>query len=73
MILRNDGLLAVGETLAQAFLQMYHLGRAREIRTGAQAGGAAVVTPPHQVCDTAARQLRARTTDRTYRATRNTT
>ena len=38
MILRNHGLLTVGETAAQAFLRMYYLDKACEIQVAATAG-----------------------------------
>ncbi|MFI8849444.1 class II aldolase/adducin family protein [Streptomyces sp. 891-h] len=57
MILRNHGLLAVGETPAQAFLRMYYLDKACEIQTAAAAGGGKLVTPPPDICALTARQL----------------
>lgn len=57
MILRNHGLLTVGETPAQAFLRMYYLDKACEIQTVAMAGGAKLVTPPPDICELTARQL----------------
>jgi len=40
MILRNHGLLACGETLAETFMDLYHLQRACEVQVAASAGGA---------------------------------
>lgn len=57
MILRNHGLLTVGETPAQAFLRMYYLDKACEIQTTAMAGGAKLVLPPPEVRELTARQL----------------
>lgn len=57
LILRNHGLLTVGESAAQAFLRMYYLERACEIQVTAQAGGAALVVPPEEVCEYTAQQL----------------
>ncbi|ARF53636.1 class II aldolase/adducin family protein [Streptomyces gilvosporeus] len=57
MILRNHGLLTVGETPAQAFLRMYYLDKACEIQTTAVAGGAQLITPHPDVCELTARQL----------------
>lgn len=57
MILRNHGLLTVGETPAQAFLRMYYLDKACEIQTAATAAGAGLVIPGPDVCELAARQL----------------
>jgi ribulose-5-phosphate 4-epimerase/fuculose-1-phosphate aldolase len=42
LILRNHGLLTVGETVADAFLMMFNLQRACEIQILAQSGGAAL-------------------------------
>jgi ribulose-5-phosphate 4-epimerase/fuculose-1-phosphate aldolase len=42
LILRNHGLLTVGETVADAFLWMFNLQRACEIQLLAQSGGAAL-------------------------------
>ncbi|MEU9456431.1 class II aldolase/adducin family protein [Streptomyces sp. NPDC048277] len=57
MILRNHGLLTVGETPAQAFLRMYYLDKACEIQTAAAAGGAKLVLPDPETCELTARQL----------------
>ncbi|MCX5554778.1 class II aldolase/adducin family protein [Streptomyces sp. NBC_00038] len=57
MILRNHGLLTVGETPAQAFLRMYYLDKACEIQTAATAAGAGLVIPPPGICELTARQL----------------
>ncbi|MEU1801633.1 class II aldolase/adducin family protein [Streptomyces sp. NPDC019937] len=57
MILRNHGLLTVGDTPAQAFLRMYYLDKACEIQVAATAGGAKLVMPPPEIRELAARQL----------------
>ncbi|WP_329362544.1 class II aldolase/adducin family protein [Streptomyces sp. NBC_01483] len=57
MILRNHGLLTVGETPAQAFLRMYYLDKACEIQTAAMAAGTGLVTPSPDICELTARQL----------------
>ncbi|MER6998270.1 class II aldolase/adducin family protein [Streptomyces sp. NPDC000410] len=57
LILRNHGLLTVGESAAQAFLRMYYLEKACEIQVTAQAGGAPLVVPPAEVCEYTAQQL----------------
>jgi ribulose-5-phosphate 4-epimerase/fuculose-1-phosphate aldolase len=49
LILRNHGLLTVGETVADAFLAMYNLQRACEIQVLAQAGGSVVEVDPRIV------------------------
>lgn len=56
MILRNHGLLAVGETVGQAFLRMYYLEKACEIQLAAQACGE-VLLPPAAVCAHTERQF----------------
>ncbi|MEW2403282.1 class II aldolase/adducin family protein [Streptomyces sp. NPDC046862] len=58
LILRNHGLLTVGETAAQAFLRMYYLEKACEIQVTAQAGGVPLKLPPAEVCERTGRQLR---------------
>ncbi|MBX9399482.1 class II aldolase/adducin family protein [Streptomyces sp. TRM72054] len=62
LILRNHGLLTVGESAAQAFLRMYYLEKACEIQVTAQAGGTALAMPPDAVCEYTAQQL-SRTAD----------
>ncbi|MER6146615.1 class II aldolase/adducin family protein [Streptomyces hirsutus] len=57
LILRNHGLLTVGESAAQAFLRMYYLEKACEIQVTAQAGGVPLIVPPAEVCEYTARQL----------------
>ncbi|TXS52740.1 class II aldolase/adducin family protein [Streptomyces sp. t39] len=57
LILRNHGLLTVGESAAQAFLRMYYLEKACEIQVTAQASGVPLVVPPEEVCAYTARQL----------------
>ena len=44
LILRNHGLLTVGETIADAFLFMYNLQKSCEIQVLAQAGGGELIT-----------------------------
>jgi ribulose-5-phosphate 4-epimerase/fuculose-1-phosphate aldolase len=56
LILRNHGLLTVGESAAHAFWRMYYLEKACDIQIAAQAGGR-LVTPPAEVCEYAALQL----------------
>ncbi|MFJ1994513.1 class II aldolase/adducin family protein [Streptomyces asiaticus] len=57
LILRNHGLLTVGETPGEAFLRMYYLDKACEIQTTAMAGGAKLTTPHPDICELTARQL----------------
>ncbi len=53
MILRNHGLLTVGETIADAFLSLYTLECACEIQIKAQAGGGALLHIPEPIISTA--------------------
>jgi ribulose-5-phosphate 4-epimerase/fuculose-1-phosphate aldolase len=62
LILRNHGLLTVGETPAQAFLRMYYLERACEIQLAAQASGVELVYPTDEVCARTWQQFNAPTT-----------
>lgn len=57
MILRNHGLLTVGESAAEAFLRMFYLDKACEIQLAAQAGGAALRLPSPEVSAYTARQF----------------
>jgi ribulose-5-phosphate 4-epimerase/fuculose-1-phosphate aldolase len=56
LILRNHGLLTVGETPAYAFWRMFYLEKACDIQIAAQAGGP-LVSPSPDVCAYAAQQL----------------
>jgi ribulose-5-phosphate 4-epimerase/fuculose-1-phosphate aldolase len=56
MILRNHGLLTVGESVKQAFLRMYYLEKACDIQIAAQAGGQ-LVMPSDEVCRRTERQF----------------
>ena len=44
LILRNHGLLTVGETIADAYLAMYNLQRSCEVQIHAQAGGGELIS-----------------------------
>lgn len=55
LILRNHGLLTIGDTPAQAFLRMFYLDKACEIQVTAAAAGA-LRLPPHEVCEYTAQQ-----------------
>jgi ribulose-5-phosphate 4-epimerase/fuculose-1-phosphate aldolase len=59
LILRNHGLLTVGQTVAEAFLYMYILERACKIQILAQAGETELVTVSKPVVETVAAQLSA--------------
>jgi ribulose-5-phosphate 4-epimerase/fuculose-1-phosphate aldolase len=49
MILRNHGLLTCGDTVAQAFLNMYILQRSCEAQVMAQAGGKELISIPQPI------------------------
>ena len=49
MILRNHGLLTCGETVAEAFLNMYILQRSCEVQVMAQAGGKELIRIPQPI------------------------
>ncbi|SDI02058.1 class II aldolase/adducin family protein [Pseudomonas panipatensis] len=56
LMLRNHGLLTVGESVPQAFLRMYYLEKACDIQLAAQAGGELVI-PSEAVCRRTERQF----------------
>jgi ribulose-5-phosphate 4-epimerase/fuculose-1-phosphate aldolase len=58
MILRNHGLLAAGETIPEAFINIYYLERACQAQIAAQSGGAELVFPPEEVRMKTAGQFR---------------
>lgn len=49
MILRNHGLLTIGETIPEAFVQMYFLEQACRMQIAAQSGGGKLRTPAPKV------------------------
>jgi ribulose-5-phosphate 4-epimerase/fuculose-1-phosphate aldolase len=51
LILKNHGLLTVGETVAEAFIRMYFLERSCEIQVRAQAGGGELTHVSKEVLD----------------------
>jgi ribulose-5-phosphate 4-epimerase/fuculose-1-phosphate aldolase len=51
LILKNHGLLTVGETVAEAFTRMYYLERSCEIQIRAQAGGGELTHVSKEVLD----------------------
>jgi ribulose-5-phosphate 4-epimerase/fuculose-1-phosphate aldolase len=56
MILRNHGLLTVGQTVAEAFYLAYYMEKACEIQILAQSTGQPLIEPPLEVCVKAAEQ-----------------
>jgi ribulose-5-phosphate 4-epimerase/fuculose-1-phosphate aldolase len=51
MILRNHGLLTCGETVAEAFLNMFILQRSCEVQVMAQAGGKELIRIPEPILE----------------------
>jgi ribulose-5-phosphate 4-epimerase/fuculose-1-phosphate aldolase len=64
LILRNHGLLTVGETVGDAFVTMYYLEASCQIQVRAQSGGSELISVPKEVLDagyaSAAREQRKR-------------
>jgi ribulose-5-phosphate 4-epimerase/fuculose-1-phosphate aldolase len=57
LILRNHGLLTVGETVAEAFVAMYYLETSCAIQVRAQAGGGELTHVPKEIVDRAYEQI----------------
>lgn len=57
MILRNHGLLTVGRTIPEAFLNLYCLERACQVQLDAMATGQPLVIPADDVVERSARQM----------------
>ena len=57
LILRNHGLLTVGQTVAEAFYWMYYLEQSCRIQIAAQSSGAPLSMPPEAVVARTARQF----------------
>jgi ribulose-5-phosphate 4-epimerase/fuculose-1-phosphate aldolase len=55
LVMKTHGLLACGETVAQAFVRLFRLERACQVQLAAQATGAKLVIPPREVCELSAR------------------
>ena len=51
LILRNHGLLTVGETVADAFINMYYVEASCQIQVRAQSGGGELINVPKDVMD----------------------
>jgi ribulose-5-phosphate 4-epimerase/fuculose-1-phosphate aldolase len=56
MLLRNHGSMAVGETIAEAFIRLYTLERACQAQVMALSGGAEINNPPQGAPEVAAQQ-----------------
>src|SRR5512144_667288 len=59
LILRNHGLLTVGETVADAFINMYYLETSCAIQVRAQSGGAELIPVPKEIIEHAYGQSQA--------------
>lgn len=59
MIMRNHGLLSVGQSVAQAFLRMFYLEKACEIQLAARSTGQALQLPSARICRKAEREFNA--------------
>ena len=57
MILRNHGLIAGGESAADAFHEIYFLERACQAQVQAMSGGAGLILPSKEVCERTASQF----------------
>ncbi|NEO03868.1 MAG: class II aldolase/adducin family protein [Moorea sp. SIO3I7] len=57
LILRNHGLLTVGQTVAEAFYYMYYLNKACEIQVNVLGSTAKPIIPPPEICEHTARQF----------------
>jgi ribulose-5-phosphate 4-epimerase/fuculose-1-phosphate aldolase len=60
MILVNHGLLVAGETIPEAFHNIYFLERACQAQVAALAGGSELILPPAEVCEHTAAQFNRR-------------
>ncbi len=54
LVLKNHGLLACGQTVAQAFVRMFRLERACQVQLAAQSTGSPMVIPPKKICELSA-------------------
>jgi ribulose-5-phosphate 4-epimerase/fuculose-1-phosphate aldolase len=55
LVMKTHGLLACGETVAQAFVRLFRLERACQVQLAAQATGAKLAIPPRAVCELSAK------------------
>jgi len=69
LILRNHGLLTVGETVADAFVAMYYLEASCAIQVRAQSGGGELIPVPKEIIETAYAQVMAAARPRGSRGT----
>jgi len=59
LVLRNHGLLTVGETVAEAFVAMYYLETSCAIQVRAQSGGGELIPVPKEIIESAYAHLMA--------------
>ena len=57
MILENHGALVCGTSLAEAYIYHHFFELACRAQVGALAGGAELITPPHEVCEERAKKF----------------
>ncbi len=57
MILHNHGLLTAGETMGEAFVNMFNLEKAATAQLAAMAASRELMIPPDAVCELTARQM----------------
>lgn len=57
MILRNHGLLTIGRHPSEAFRRIFYLEKACQAQIDALAGGAELIIPPKEVCETTVGQF----------------
>ena len=57
-ILRNHGLLTIGQTVAEAFLYLYRLERACQVQLDAMACGSPLIYPPAAAIERSVAQMR---------------
>ncbi len=57
LILRNHGLLTVGETVADAFVSMYYLETSCAIQVRAQSGGGELISVPKEIIESSYPQM----------------
>ncbi|MBV9778026.1 MAG: class II aldolase/adducin family protein [Acetobacteraceae bacterium] len=66
MVLQNHGLLVGGTSIQEAFHMIYMLERACQAQVAALSGGAALLTPPEEVCRHTAEQFRRQENEEHY-------
>lgn len=67
MLLQNHGTLTCGATLHEAFFYVYYLEQACRVQCTALSSGQDLISPPFEVCEQAAQDMRAFEPDLGYR------